>query len=514
MSEGASISLDQQVADVAAELDRDIAADAREDSITDASAGMSAEAIRQAKETIESDERLIGAMPTERAYKSGGGVKKLPSRLVLPCTYTQLKVFASRAKYQSLFTTRRWGKTTFACLKVIDKVKRANPLGLIWWVAPTYKQCKKPFRTLLSALHRAGLLAGYSKGGMVLRTVTGWTIEFRSGDVPDNLRGDGVDLLIIDEQGQISDETWDECLFPTLADTDGDFLGIGTPKGRRGWAYKRYRLGLDPANKALYYSQRFTAYDAVFIPKHFLDEARKHMPKKAFEQEFMAQFLDGLGVVFEDLRTAPRLTPIAHEGVGIGIDWAKKRDWTWFTAVGAKSGCVIDKMRVPQLMPYAKQVEMAANFAKKVEGMGHRVKKVVHDQTGVGEAIDELLRASALKKLFEGLVFTYQSKKDLVEEGIVAFEAGKLGFTSEFERDTDGETMLRELEDYSLEITKTGRVIYGAPDGFHDDAVTSILLANRARREAALVPTATAVKLSQSFTTGQRLFPTIGRIFN
>lgn len=510
-----SATLDQQVADVSAELAAEINADAAPDSIVDAQVGMSAEAARQAQDTIASDDRLIGTMPVGRTYRSSQGTTRLPARLVLPCTRTQLRVFASSAKYQSLFTTRRWGKTTFACLKVIDKVKRANPLGLIWWVAPTYRQCKKPFRTLLSALHRAGLLKGYSKGGMTLTTVTGWTIEFRSGDQPDNLRGDGVDLLIIDEQGQISDETWEECLFPTLADTDGDFLGIGTPKGRRGWAYKRYRLGLDPANKKLYYSQRFTAYDAIFIPEHFLAEARKTMPKKAFEQEFMAQFLDGLGVVFEDLRTANRLTPIRGEGVGIGIDWAKKRDWTWFTAVGAKSGCMIDYMRVPQLMPYAKQVEMAVDFSERVEAKGHRVRKVVHDQTGVGEAIDELLKASALKKIFEGLTFTYQSKKDLVEEGIVAFEAGKLGFPAGFESTEDGERLLREHEDYSLEITKTGRVIYGAPDGFHDDAVTSTLLANRARREAASVPVATAVKLGQSFTTGHRIFQSIGgRIFN
>jgi hypothetical protein len=469
-----------------------------------------AESALDPAETVESDDRLIGALPTGRTYSSAA--KRLPTQLVLPATYTQLKVFASKAKYQSLFTTRRWGKTTFGCLKVIDKVKTANPLGLIWWVAPTYRQCKKPFRTLLSALHRAGLLKSYSRGGMTLTTVTGWTIEFRSGDQPDNLRGDGVDLLIIDEQGQISDETWDECLFPTLADTDGDFLGIGTPKGRRGWAYRRFRLGLEEANQRLYASFRFTALDAVFIPKHFLDEARKNMPKKAFDQEFMARFLDGLGVVFEDLRHAPRLTPVSGEAVGLGFDWAKKKDWTWFVATGVRSGCIVDYERLPKLLPYARQVELAAEFVQRVEAKGHRVKKIVHDQTGVGEGVDELLRGSRLHKITEGLTFTYQSKKDLVEEGIVAFEAGKLGFPAGFENAPNGERLIRELEDYSLEITKTGRVIYGAPDGFHDDAATAVLLSNRARRVAAVVPVATAsVKVSPSMITGQRLFNAVNQ---
>lgn len=493
-----SESLTAQVADVAAEIDAEIAQD------TATYQGEDGKVIAQ---TIMADDRMIGAVPTDKGQYRRKDNIRLPSQLVLPCTYTQLKVFASRAKYQSLFTTRRWGKTTFACLKVIDKVKRANPLGLVWWVAPTYKQCQKPFRTLLSALHRAGLLKAFSRGAMKLVTVTGWTIEFRSAEVPDNLRGEGVDLLIIDEQGQVSDETWDECLFPTLADTDGDFLGIGTPKGRKGWAYKRFRLGLDPANQKLYYSQRFTAYDAIFIPKNFLAEAKKNMPSKAFEQEFMAQFLDGLGIVFENLRTAPRLKPITGEGVGLGADWAKKKDWTWFVATGERSGCIVDYMRLPQLLPYKRQVEMLVNFSKKLESKGHRVRRLVHDQTGVGEGVDELIRATPLKNKFEGLMFTYNSKKDLVEEGIVAFEAGKLGFPERFEDDEDGDRLLREHEDYSLEITKTGRVLYGAPDGFHDDAVTATLLSNRARTMAASVPRASAsVKVSPTMVMGQRLF--------
>ncbi len=497
----------KEIHDVAAELDAEIAAD------TPSFDGeMSEKGAKAQATTIMSDDRLIGSTPTGKgSYKNTS--KFTPSQLVLPCTMTQLQVFASRCKYQSLFTTRRWGKTTFACLKVIDKVKRANPLGLIWWVAPTYKQCKKPFRTLLSALHRAGLLKGYSRGAMTLITVTGWTIEFRSAEVPDNLRGEGVDLLIIDEQGQVSDEAWDECLFPTLADTDGDFLGIGTPKGRRGWAYKRFRIGMDPAQQKLYYSKRFTAYDAIFIPPAFLAEAKKNMPGKAFQQEFMAEFLDALGVVFENLREAPRLEVMKGEGVGVGADWAKKKDWTWFVATGERSGCIVDYMRLPQLLPYKRQVEALVAFTQRIEKRGHSIRRLVHDQTGVGEGVDELLRGSPLKKKFEGLTFTYNTKKDLVEEGIVAFEAGKLGLPEGFENEPDGERLLREHEDYSLEITKTGRVLYGAPDGLHDDAVVATLLSNRARGIAGLVPRATSsVRIAPSMVMGMRLFNTPKKI--
>jgi len=38
--------------------------------------------------------------------------------------------------------------------------------------------------------------------------------------------------------------------------------------------------------------------------------------------------------------------------------------------------------------------------------------------------------------------------------------------------------MIRELENYEYEISETGVVKYSAPDGFHDDCVVSLALAN------------------------------------
>jgi hypothetical protein len=38
--------------------------------------------------------------------------------------------------------------------------------------------------------------------------------------------------------------------------------------------------------------------------------------------------------------------------------------------------------------------------------------------------------------------------------------------------------MIDELERYQYEITESGLVRYGAPDGFHDDTVISLALAN------------------------------------
>ncbi len=312
-----------------------------------------------------------------------------------------------------------------------------------------------------------------------MRLKTGWRFECRTAERPDNLRAEGLDLCVEDEQGLISDTTFYECIRPMLIDTGGEWLGLGTPKGRRGHGYEMWRRGMNKEKG--FAGFRFTALDGTFIPRKEILEAKRHMPKRAFDQELMASFLDVVGVVYENVRKRPRITPIPGEPVGVGIDWAKKIDWTWFVAAGSKSGAILGWYRVPQRMSYPKQVEMALTFCDKLRAQGHRVAKVCHDRTGVGEAVGDIMNGTRLSEA-EGVLFTEATKRILVEEAVVGFESGQLGFVDGTELDENGERMIQEHEDYTLGISGKGKIGYSAPEGLHDDAVTAVFLANRARR--------------------------------
>jgi hypothetical protein len=393
-------------------------------------------------------------------------------------TRPQLEILASQKRFITIFASRRFGKTTLGCLRHIRRMGQPKLNGLCWWVAPTYRQARKPFNMLLSALLPTGLVVDKSRADLRIELATGWTWEGRSADRPDNLRGEGVDDLVVDEHAMISDETWHECLEPTLMDAEGSLLSIGTPRGRRGWGYENYRRGQSAMTAAEYESFKYTVYDAAFIPLKEVARAKRDMPKRAFDQELMAAFLDGVGTVFEDVRDR-KLRPIFGEPLGIGVDWAKKRDWTWFVAVGAKSGAVWDCFRVPRLA-YPKQVEQLKRFIERWSSKAEVV-SVHHDKTGVGEALDDILAEAGIEAT--GLVFTNKSKADLIEEAVVDFESGRLGFIPGAEvADEIYEAMIREHEDFTLTVTKKGLITYGAPPGLHDDAVIATALANRARR--------------------------------
>jgi hypothetical protein len=290
--------------------------------------------------------------------------------------------------------------------------------------------------------------------------------------------------MVIDEGGFIADDTYNEAVRPTLMDKGGHLLAIGTPAGRRGWMYNGWCRGNDKRKD--HKSWHFSYQDAIFLTGAEIEEARETMSPRAFAQELGAEFLDGVGVVFEGCRSR-RIKPEGGEAVGIGVDWAKKVDWTWFAAVGARSGAVLDVMRLPQGLSYPDQILELVKFVKPYAAAGFYL---CHDQTGVGEAVADILATTVLdgSKLFdteyntEGVIWTQKEKHLLVEEAVVDMNAKKLGFIPSGEAHELYEKMLREFEDYTLTITKTGKIVYGAPEGRHDDAVSAVLLGNRARR--------------------------------
>lgn len=413
---------------------------------------------------------------------------KRPARAMnLSATDQQLQVLFHPARSQIIYAARRFGKSILAQMRVIMRCRTPNPHGLFWYLVPTYRQGRTPFLNLLRIFINAGLVTAYSRQEMRIELATGWRVEVRSMEVADNARGEGPDECVVDEADQIKDEDFYEVVRPALADKRAPLLAITTPKkGRKGWCYELYRRG--DGRDAAYKAWKFTVYDAAFIAKQELEDARAHMPKRAWQQEFMAELLDGSGVVYEEIRHRKRLVPVVGEPVGIGADWAKKFDRTWFVAVGAESGAILKATRLPMRLPYPKQVELLASFTSEFVNRGYYVE---HDRTGVGEALDDLLAAYAHTvhgRMFdaehaEGVVFTHQTKTQLVEESVADFESGRLGFVHGAEDDPVFEAALKEYEDFSLDVSKTGKITYGAPEGLHDDAVSAGNLANSARRK-------------------------------
>ena len=138
----------------------------------------------------------------------------------------QLQVARDTARFKVLSCGRRWGKTRLA---VMESLRVALDGGRVWWLAPTYQMAMEGWRPLMrmcsgdpdAKVNRSDHRVDFGKG----------SIEVRSADDPDKLRGAGLDLVVLDEAAFMKlDDVWD-ALRPALTDRQGKAIIISTPKG-------------------------------------------------------------------------------------------------------------------------------------------------------------------------------------------------------------------------------------------------------------------------------------------
>jgi hypothetical protein len=188
---------------------------------------------------------------------------------------------------------RRFGKTY---LSINEMAKFARfPNKRILAVAPTYKQVKNViWDDLKTLLVSCNWVKKINESELQIRLVNNSTITLRSSDNYDALRGGKYDFIVLDECGDINPATWYSVLRPTLSDTGGSALFIGSPKGRN-WFYDLWLQGGATADWAAF---QFTTVEGGNVPPEEVEAARRDLDTRTFEQEYLAQFVNYAGVIF------------------------------------------------------------------------------------------------------------------------------------------------------------------------------------------------------------------------
>lgn len=335
-----------------------------------------------------------------------------------------------------------------------------KPESLGWWVAPTYKQLAPVSLILRQLIPREVIQKALmtQETYRYIELVNGSMIYFHTADNPDDIRGSGLHYLVIDEAAQIKKTAWTEVLRPALADHKGQARFISTPKGHN-WFFEAFTKGQDP-NISEYASFQFSSWENPYIPRSELESLKRDLPENVYNQEIMAQFVDNVGSVFKNIDS------YIVEGFKCGCtsylkgcDLAKHQDYTVLTAI---CGCgYLHGFERFNKIDWVFQKKMIVEFDKKWSG------PMLLDSTGIGDPIfDDLVRIIDV----EGYKFTSVSKKELVENFILMLDAGKLSYPLI-------DVLVNELKLYTYKMGPTGNVSYGAPDGYHDDCPTSLMLA-------------------------------------
>lgn len=371
------------------------------------------------------------------------------------------------ARFRIVACGRRWGKSEMCAHLALERALR-EPGAEIWWTAPTYDDANNYGFDNMTPLLSPDVLAGEPKRTKPrkIELVNGSSISFRSAEREDSLRGGGVDFLVIDESASVHERAWTEELRPTLSDTLRDAVFIGTPKGRN-WFYRWFQRGQSADHPDVASWQALT-YQNPHVPDSEVNAAKDDMPERAFEQEYLANFVDDAGGVFQGVRELnvveydlPVASEDSEEPYAIGVDFARMSDWTVVIALDATGQVVgFDRLQQTTWTRIQDVVErIAGEYTPNTVAVdATRDNKIVQDLVDGGMSV-------------EPVSFSASTKRTLIENLIMKFETGELTLPA------SPNILINELEVYEYAMTESGRVQYSAPSGFHSDCVDALALA-------------------------------------
>jgi hypothetical protein len=377
-------------------------------------------------------------------------------------------VISGSEKYHIASIGRQFGKSMMAENLALYWAINDAPCKILW-VSPVYSQANKVQKEVIQAIGGTALLRSNNYSTNEITLSTGSVIYFRSAERYDNIRGMTLDYAIVDEAGYIKDDAWREAIKPTLLVRGKKVLFISTPKGKN-WFYDLYQYGTS-SEYPNYKSYKGSSYDTPFIDEAEINEAKKTVPEKVFRQEYLAEFLDGGGEVFQNVDQIAMLDkyPSPVGKCFAGLDIGKQEDFTVLTIMDQK-GVVVDIYRDNQNQWHTMIKEVVSRLRKFNASCMVEV-------NGVGDPIYEQIKMQWQNT--HPFITTHQSKTEIIEGLIIDTNEVSISIPTE----KLFPYLYQEMGYFTYEYSpKTRNIRYGHPVGLHDDTVMSLAITNYNRK--------------------------------
>jgi hypothetical protein len=310
-----------------------------------------------------------------------------------------------------------------------------------------------------------------------LRFLNGGVIRVRStSEGGKHLRAHAAGRIIVEEAAYVPDDIVNLVLAPMLADTGGQMVLLCTPGAKGALFHKLFVAGQNP-NHPTTESFHLSSEDNVHLDLGYVREQKEVLTELEYEIEWKGNFADEVDSVFkwDHIRKCAvgEEAPVhpAHR-YSIGWDPALKRDRSvvWIT------DCSQLPWRAVQIvdlkgMGYEDQAEAVATYYRAFNGA-----KVTIDQTGIGDALAQMLRTRGV--WVEGFTFNRTKKADLITALCLMIEKQKLIIPA------SRKDVIDEFRFYRMTMSASGAT-YGPAiedkkgtkkDHINDDCVTAAAL--------------------------------------
>lgn len=381
--------------------------------------------------------------------------------LRLPALHqAQQKIKHEARRFNVVCCGRRFGKDVLGHEVLIEPALDSYPVA---WFAPTYKMLSETWRDVLNIVQPITKTKHEQERRIDL--ITGGVIDMWSLDDPNVARGRKYKRVVINEAAMIRhlQEAWQQVIRPTLADYEGDAWFPSTPKGLN-FFHSLYLNGQDELQPD-WVSWQLPTYANPFIKPGEIEEMRRTLPERVFNQEIMAQFINEAGGVFRKVLDAaiaqPQPAQLGRAYV-MGVDFGKQADFTVLTVLD-----VIDKRMVA--LDRFNQIDYTVQTGR-IRALYEKYKPstIIAERNSMGEPLIEQLQREGLP--VQAFTTTNASKAQAIDALALAFERGELTILNDA-------VLIGELQAYEAERLPSGMLRYSAPDGMHDDTVMSLALA-------------------------------------
>jgi len=391
-----------------------------------------------------------------------------------------------------LSTGRQFGKS-FLCKAACIKAALIESKNVMW-VSKTFSSARSHFISLIEAVK--DLPGVYiTRQAKEIRFSNGGSITIRSAEAPDNLRGESLGLVVLDEAAHYRDGEYIfySVILPMITATRGKVLIATTPFGRN-WFYEIYNKGLKDDKDKFFVSMHFPSSKSPYQDKTTLEIIRKSMPSIQWQTEYLAEFVASISGVFSGVDAAAvedvQSDPIKNEAYVAGIDVGHTTDSTCITILEVDGRRQVYGARFTDMG--------TIEPIRKIIGILNHWKPLVTvvETNGVGGIFYSVLKETLsgkmtdkhLKDIFQtndeivgghrlrGKHVITDTKAEMVHDLAAGIEYGRLKILND--ESEYGHIQLNEMSTYERRMSKTGGYLtYGSLEGTHDDTVAALYLA-------------------------------------
>ena len=369
--------------------------------------------------------------------------------------------------------SRQSGKSVLAEILLIEYLFKKNNYSA--YISPTFQLGRKVYKEVSQLLENSGVIKKANSTTLTIETIYGSTLQFFSAEAYTAIRGTTVSgVLIIDEAAYIQDvlpngeNFWGNVVMPLTKARKPLTVMISTPCGKTGFFYDFYLRALNKEEGTAFLVR--TIYDDGLVTKEEIEEIKKSIPAKAFEQEFECKFLDSSLTFFEGFENCFGKYPYHHGKEWIGVDFAGSgEDETILTKINDANEVFQYKITGTLDMKYRKIADIINDsnpVAAYLENNGLGAPMI--------NEIKKLVRHKS--KLYEWST-TNSSKEEIISNLAVKIANKEIYFNEE---DTE---LFSQFGTFISKISKSKKLTFGAQEGKHDDRIMSLAIAMQCQQD-------------------------------